>query len=150
MPLARAAACLLILACAGCGASNNKATIEGKWRLAPGEAADTPRFRDAVVRFDGEGNAQLASPDLPRPFGWRYKLLAGDAADFYALPPEGSALFAGTADRARVSIRITLAPDERREMTLTDPAGRTHRLTRIPGPIVAFATPADLPPRRLP
>lgn len=119
----------------GCGASSNKGTIEGKWRLAPSETADTPRFRNAVVTFDSEGNAQLACPDLPRPFGWRYKLLAGERADFYALPPEGSALFAGTADRARVSIRITVAPDtpfERREMTLTDPAGRAHRLTRVP------------------
>lgn len=119
----------------GCGASDNKGTIEGKWRLAPGEAADTPRFRDAVVTFGEEGEARLASPDLPHPFGWRYKLLAGDAADFYGLSPEGSALFAGTADRARVSVRIAVVPDApfaRREMTLTDPAGRAHRLTRVP------------------
>lgn len=121
---------LLILACCGCGGSYNKGKIEGKWLFV--SEGDGP----GALVFSDEGQVRLVRPDAPKPIEWRYKLLAGDAADFYDLPPNG--LYSGIGAVVRVSIRIGVNPGEstaspeRREMTLTDPTGRERRLVRVP------------------
>lgn len=125
----RSAFCLLILACAGCGGSYNKGKIEGRWLFVPADGGD-----GSALVFDDEGRVLLVRSGAATAVEWRYKLLAGDAADFYALPPAGG-LFAAVGGPIRVSVRITATPGEpyeRREMVLTDPAGRERRLTRLP------------------
>ena len=133
------ALCLVALAVAGCGASNNKDKIEGKWKVVSVGDGLPPELRDAVLEFDGHGAVGLKRPGAAAMAVWRYKLLGGDAADFYDLPPDAAdrgGLFAGARGPARVTIRIETAPGEKHEgrtMTLTDADGRTLRLTRVRG-----------------
>jgi hypothetical protein len=131
--------CLLVLAAAGCGGSNNKGLIEGKWKVVSVGASDEAKLRDAVLTFGDDGFVRLTRPGAPKPTMWRYKLLAGAAADFYGLvpdPPEptaGSGMFPNTRGAVRVTIRIEVTPGdrfERREMTLTDPQGQSVQLVR--------------------
>ena len=134
----------LALFAAGCGASNNKGRIEGKWKVVSvGEGLDAERLRDAVLVFGDDGTVTLEDPARPKPApdaegpkppGWRYKLLAGDAADFYDLPPDATerlGLFPTDTRRVRVTARIEVATGgkyEARVMTLTDARGQTLKL----------------------
>jgi hypothetical protein len=139
--LAVALAAGLALFAAGCGGSHNKGRIEGKWAFVATGEPDAPP-RDAALVFGDDGTVVLERPgdppastgDGPRTPAWRYKLLAGNAADFYGLPADASerfGLFRTDTGRARVTIAIEVAPGgkyERRTMTLTDADGRTLRL----------------------
>jgi hypothetical protein len=130
------ALCLL----AGCGGSHNKGLIEGKWKFLETGEADAP-LKNALLVFSGDGTVVLNRSDgvldksgEPRPPQWRYKLLAGDAADFYDLPADTAdrfGLFRTDTGRTRVTVRIEVEPGakyERRTMTLTDADGRLLRL----------------------
>ena len=129
----------LVLFAAGCGGSNNKGRIEGRWQFATEDAA----LRDAVLVFGEDGVVVLARPastgssEVVQLAAWKYKLLASDAADFYDLPPDAAArlgLFPATNGLARVAIKIestTGGKYEGRTMTLTDADGRTLRLTWV-------------------
>jgi hypothetical protein len=146
--------CLLVCGAAGCGGSNNKSKIEGRWTIvAGGDHPDEARLRDKTLVFDEEGQVLFLYPGVPtpgpmapprppgspEPVAWRYKLLAGDGADFYGLPPDASkrdGLFPGARGAVRVTVRIEFVPGgkhERREMTLTDAEGRSLRLVRNRG-----------------
>jgi hypothetical protein len=131
--------CLLAFSAAGCGGSNNKEKIEGRWRFVPGDSPDAAKLRDAVLSFGAGGEVLLTFPGAPKPVAWRYKLLAGDAVDFYDLAPDAAergGLFPTTADErgvTRVTIRIEVTPEgrfERRAMVLTDAQGRVLHLVR--------------------
>lgn len=125
---------LLALATAGCGGSNNKGLVEGKWRVVSVGASDESNLRDAFLSFGGDGLVMLMRPGAPKPITWRYKLLAGDAADFYDLVPDApdrGGLFPTPDGTVRVTIRIEVGPGdrfERREMTLTDAQGQSVQL----------------------
>lgn len=128
----------LALLALGCGASNNKDKIEGKWSVTSvGGDLDAATLRGAKLTFDGLGQATLHLPGAPTPATWRYKLLAGDAADFYDLAPDATdraGLFPGAGSAARVSIRIDVTPGEkfdRHDLTLTGSDGRELKLTRV-------------------
>ncbi|MBN9119994.1 MAG: hypothetical protein J0I06_12665 [Planctomycetes bacterium] len=136
MPFASRALVLGLLAfSAGCGASNNKGKIEGHWKFVPGgEPPVEAALRDAVLVFDDEGLVTLTRPGAPKAPVWRYKLLGGDAADFYGLAAERGGLLPNAPDPVRVTIRIEVTPAgrfEHREMTLTDAQGRSVRLVRV-------------------
>lgn len=123
----------LVLLAIGCGGSNNKGKIEGRWRFA---STAEPALRDALLVFGDDGTITLTRPDTPKPVVWRYKLLASNAADFYDLPPDLPTQFGLSpgSSALRVTIGITVVPGEwfeDREMTLTDPTGRVLRLTRL-------------------
>jgi hypothetical protein len=128
-PLALAALTLLAV---GCGASNNKNRIAGKWKFV----SEDPRLRDASLAFGDDGRVSLVGA-APGPVGWRYKLLAGDAADFYALPPDPASrigMFPSATGVARVTIRIIDAPGAKsagRAMTVTDSGGRALKLVQV-------------------
>jgi hypothetical protein len=142
--------CLLAFGTAGCGASNNKGKIEGRWTVVSGDHPDEPKLRGKSLAFDEEGKvlflypgvpvpgpmAPPAPPGSPEPVVWRYKLLAGDGADFYDLPPDASGrggLFPGARGAVRVTIRIEVLPGpkyERRELTLTAD-GHELKLRRV-------------------
>ncbi|QJW99650.1 hypothetical protein [Frigoriglobus tundricola] len=130
-----------IICCAlGCGASNNKGRIEGKWKIV----SDDPQLRDTVLAFGDDGSVTMERPTTPEappsgdkrsePIGWRYKLLAGDGADFYALPPDATVragLFPAPNGVVRATIQIestTGGKYEERAMILTA-ADRMLKLT---------------------
>ncbi len=135
MPVVRLLQCAFVAAivcgACGCGASNNKGRIEGKWKVV----SDDPQLRDTVLAFGDDGRVTMersthpqvpASGDKrPEPTVWRYKLLTGDAADFYALSPDvtiRAGLFPAPNGVVRATIRIestTGRKYEEREMTLT-------------------------------
>jgi len=139
----------LALFALGCGASNNRGRIEGKWKCV---AADDPaldaQMRDAILVFGDDGRVLFERPGVvqpppattegPQPLpNWRYKLLAGDAADFYDLPADAApraGLFRTDNGFTRVTIAIENTPPapgtkyEVRTMTLTDARGQTLRL----------------------
>src|SRR5688572_12516399 len=122
--------CLLAFGATGCGGSNNKGKIEAHWKfVSVGDHPEAAKLRDASLVFGGDGLVMMIRPDLPKPATWRYKLLAGDEADFYdfADAPDRAGLFPTTGRTVRVRIRITISPGEkyeRRDMTLTDADGR--------------------------
>src|SRR5262249_51890531 len=134
--------CLL----AGCGGANNKSRIEGKRKfvLTRGKAAHG-QLRDRLLGFGADGGVTpegarvwaTSEKDAPKPQRWQYKLLAGDEADFYNLPPDSTdrcGLFGGARGPTRVTIRIEVLTGEkyeRCEMTLTDADGRILRLTLV-------------------
>ena len=68
--------------------------------------------------------APASGDKRPEPIVWRYKLLTGDAADFYALHPDATVragLFPAPNGVLRTTIRIestTGGKYEEREMTL--------------------------------
>jgi hypothetical protein len=133
----------LVVFAVGCGGSNNKGKIEGRWQVVSAPA-DVPKLNGTflVFRDDGtvklEGSVQESVFGTPgKPPGWKYKLLAGDAADFYDLPADATerfGFFPATRGVSRVTINIDPKADgkyEGREMTLTDAAGKTLRLTWV-------------------
>ena len=128
------------LASTGCGGSNTKGKIEGKWKFV---SEDTD-LRDTFLLFGDDGTVRFVRPPLPQgspgdtrrpiPPVWHYKLLAGDAVDFYDLSPyeaDRFGFFPTTTGLARVNIRIettTGGKYEGREMTVADTDGKTIRL----------------------
>ena len=128
--------CLLALPVAGCGGSNNKNKIEGRWKFVPGDSPDESKLRDAELWFGDLGDVTLKRPGA-KPVTWRYKLLAGDAADFYDLAPDATnrcGLFSDARGSIRLTMRIEVTSGEKYErhtMTLTDPSGRKLTLRRV-------------------
>jgi hypothetical protein len=146
-PLVALVAGLTVLALtSGCGASNCKGVIEGKWKFV-GEHANDPKLRDASLFFDGSGVATLEQPgtgvirpEVVQQTGWHYKLSAGDTVDFYDLPSDANdrlGLFRTDNGLLRVTIKIELTRGpkyEGREMTLTDADGQVFRLIWLGSP----------------
>lgn len=140
MPAVRAfaiaAVASLALCAAGCAASNNKGRVEGRWKIV----SEASILRDTFLTFGDDGIVTLERPaegagKRSNPIAWRYKLLAGDAADFYDLPPDATdraGLFPALNGLVRATIRIesmTGGKYEEREMILTTGEGQTLRLT---------------------
>jgi hypothetical protein len=138
MPAARTLVLALVFASAGCAASNNRGQIEGKWRFE----TEDPRFRDALLVFGEDGVVRLERAAAgARPvslMAWRYKLLAGDAVDFYDLKPDATdrlGLFPTANGLARTTVRVeatTGGKFEGRAMTVLESDGRVLRLTWVP------------------
>ena len=139
----RLLAVLLVASAAGCGGSNNKVKIEGRWKLAAvgDRPADAP-LQNASLMFRDDGSVTLerdGPPPAPdskaKPPRWKYKLLAGDDADFYDLPSDATdrfGFFPAKNGVSRVTIKIeptTGGKYEDRKMTLTDASGQTLKLT---------------------
>ncbi len=134
---------LLVVAASGCGGSNNKGKIEGRWKFVSvgDRPADAP-LQNASLLFREDGSVTLErdgptpAPDSKvQPPRWKYKLLAGDDADFYDLPADATerfGFFPAKNGVCRVTIKIeskTGGKYEDREMTLTDASGQTLKLT---------------------
>jgi hypothetical protein len=129
----------LILALTGCGGSSNKGTIEGRWKFL---GIEYPA--DTFLVFGDDGSVKLERPSQEtlsdvkgNPPGWKYKLLAGDEADFYDLPADATArfgLFPAKNGVCRVTIVIETTPGskyEDRTMTLADATGQTLKLSWV-------------------
>ena len=113
------------LSATGCGTSNNKGKIVGKWRMENLNGApekDMAEFKLVVfIQFNEDGTARIAAEsadpriqkalaaDTKTAQSFRYKLLAGDMVEMYELPKDmqagGGGLF-GKKDRAKVKIQI--------------------------------------------
>ena len=107
--------------------------MEGRWKVATDSESSFAVPPGTVLVFGDDGTVVLerpggvleksGEPGSPR---WRYKLLAGAAAEFYDLPADAadrSGLFRTDTGRTRVTVRIEVEPGakyKRRTMTLTD------------------------------
>jgi hypothetical protein len=142
----------LALLAVGCS-SNNKGKIEGKWKFVslPEKAADKGGLAELTkagfyiyIEFQADGGATFGigsdkkeadrnkEEEANQQTAWKlkYKLLPGDAVEFYDTPKElqtgtGGGLF-GSKGRAKVTVAINGT-----EMKITDDDG-TATLTRIP------------------
>lgn len=143
----------LALVAVGCGGSNNKGKIVGKWKITGGGGLkeEELKFMDALgvyayFEFKDDGtlsfgagandpkmNEKLAKNSEMKSASCKYKLLKGDAVEIYDIPKEmqekeGGGPF-GKKDRARGNIKIegdgmTISDDDKLK---TDPL----RLTKV-------------------
>ena len=120
----------LAIVATGCGSSNNKGKIVGKWKMTGGAGMkeDDLKMMEAfgvamVVEFRDDGTvtlgAQANNPELQKAldskekssFTFKYKLHSGDVVEFYDLPKEmqeskkGGSPF-GSKDRGKVNVKI--------------------------------------------
>lgn len=139
----------LALAAAGCGGSNNKGKIVGKWKFVGlGDEKDAKLAdEDKLVLFmefkdDGTGGfgLEVVDPNLKKMFkanedgnsaAFKYKLLKGDEVEFYDLPKQMQGEKSGfKKDRGKAVIKITGD-----DMTMTvyddDNKEKSARLSRL-------------------
>jgi hypothetical protein len=138
----------LVLAATGCGASNNKGKIAGKWQITGGTdmKAEDIKMMEALkftpyieFREDGTGafGVTSADPEMLKmleqggektAFPFKYKLNSGDEVELFDLPKElaekkGGSPF-GKKDRAKSNVKITgdnmtIVDDDKKELKLT-------------------------------
>ena len=117
------------LAATGCGSSNNKGKIVGKWQITggPGMKGEEMKMMEMMkvtpyLEFKDDGTAAfginadgmfkklLEEKGDALNVSFKYKLLNGDGVELYDLPKEmqdkkGGGLF-GKKDRARANVKI--------------------------------------------
>ena len=122
----------------GCGSSNNKGKIVGKWKISGGAGIKEEELKmmeafkvTLVMEFKEDGTVRMgleAPPEMQKMLekgdgkssaSFKYKLLSGDTVEFYDIPKdmqdkEGGGLF-GKKDRGKATVKI-----EGDNMTITD------------------------------
>jgi hypothetical protein len=118
----------LAIVATGCGSSNNKGKIVGKWKITGGGGIkeDQAKMMEALgvaayIEFREDGTAafgmQANNPEFQKALdskektsaSFKYKLLSGDVVEFYDLPKdsgEKSNNPFGSKDREKATIKI--------------------------------------------
>jgi hypothetical protein len=143
------AAFALLATGTGCGSSNNKGKITGKWKITGGTdmKPDDMKMMEAFklvpyMEFKDDGTVSFGvdttDPDMKKlmekggektAFSFKYKLGSGDDVELYDLPKDlqdkkGGGSPWGKKDRAKCSVKIegdnmTIIDDEKKDLKLT-------------------------------